>query len=174
MNVKSRNMIEVVLQIAFLICLFFQVTRWTVSFVDYLVGLIAIAILALLIMQAVSKGNKSNQLYVVFLPIIEIVLFLGAAVLGRRIETLFVSKLASTGSYILFYITIAILLLLTGIAIPTYFKANKLGIIEEQPAVNNISHAGNADELKKLKSLLDCGAITEEEFQTKKVELLKR
>ena len=33
---------------------------------------------------------------------------------------------------------------------------------------------GNADRLKMYKSLLDCGAITEEEFQTKKAELLKR
>ena len=32
---------------------------------------------------------------------------------------------------------------------------------------------GNADRLKTYKSLLDCGAITEEEFQAKKAELLK-
>ena len=32
---------------------------------------------------------------------------------------------------------------------------------------------GNADRLKTYKSLLDCGAITEEEFQEKKTELLK-
>ena len=173
MNVKTRNMIEVVLQIAFLICLFFQVTRWTVSLVDYFVGLIAIAILALFIMQAVSKGKKSNQLYVAFLPIVEIALFLGTAVLGHRIDALFVTKTASIGSCILLFVTLAVLLLLACIAIPTYFKANKLGIVEDQPATSNIPHVGNADELRKLKSLLDCGAITEEEFQEKKAELLK-
>lgn len=71
------------------------------------------------------------------------------------------------------YFTLIVLLLLACIAIPTYFKANKLGIIEDQPTTNNIPHVGNADEIKKLKSLLDCGAITEEEFQAKKAELLK-
>lgn len=173
MNVKSRNMIEVVLQIVFLLCLFLQFTRWGASFVDLLFGFIAIAVLVLFIMQATSKGTKSNQLYIAFLPIIEIVLFLGTAVLAHRVGALLFPESISIGSCILFYFTLIVLLLLACIAIPTYFKANKLGIIEDQPTTNNIPHVGNADELKQLKSLLDCGAITEEEFQAKKAELLK-
>lgn len=173
MNVKSRNVIEVALQIVFLLCLILQITRWSVSLIDYLFGFIAIAILVLFILQAMSKGKKSNQLYVAFLPIVEIALFLGTAVFGHRIDALFVTKTASIGSCILLFVTLAVLLLLACIAIPTYFKANKLGIVEDQPATSNIPHVGNADELRKLKSLLDCGAITEEEFQEKKAELLK-
>lgn len=173
MNVKFRNMLEVVLQIIFLLCLFLQFTRWGSSFVDIIFDFVALAILALFAMQAMSKGKKSNQLYVAFLPIIEIALFLGTAVLGHRIDALFVTKTASIGSCILLFVTLAVLLLLACIAIPTYFKANKLGIVEDLPAASNIPHVGNADEIKKLKSLLDCGAITEEEFQAKKAELLK-
>ncbi len=173
MKVKSRNMIEVVLQIVFLLCLILQITQWFVSLIDYLFGFIAIAILVLFILQAMSKGKKSNQLYVAFLPIIEIALFLGTAVLGHRIDALFFPESISIGSCILLYFTLIVLLLLACIAIPTYFKANKLGIVEDQPATSNVTHVGNADEIKKLKSLLDCGAITEEEFQAKKAELLK-
>ena len=173
MNVKSRNMLEVVLQIIFLLCLFLQFTRWGSSFVDIVFGFVALAILALFAMQAMSKGKKSNQLYVAFLPAIEIALFFGTAVLAHRIDALFFPESISIGSCILLYFTLIVLLLLACIAIPTYFKANKLGIIEDQPTTNNSPHVGNADELRKLKSLLDCGAITEEEFQEKKAELLK-
>lgn len=173
MKVKSRNMIEVALQIVFLLCLILQITQWFVSLIDYLFGFIAIAILVLFILQAMSKGKKSNQLYVAFLPIIEIALFFGTTVLAHRIDALLFPESISIGSCILLYFTLIVLLLLACIAIPTYFKANKLGIVEDQPATSNIPHVGNADELRKLKSLLDCGAITEEEFQAKRAELLK-
>lgn len=42
----------------------------------------------------------------------------------------------------------------------------------KQTVVNNIQEATNADELKKYKDLLDNGAITQEEFDAKKKELL--
>lgn len=45
MNVKSRNVIEVALQIVFLLCLILQITRWSVSLIDYLFGFIAIAVM---------------------------------------------------------------------------------------------------------------------------------
>ena len=38
--------------------------------------------------------------------------------------------------------------------------------------VNNASNISTADEIRKYKELLDCGAITEEEFNAKKKELL--
>lgn len=170
MNVKPRNTIEIALQVIFLLCLFFQLTRWSTSFIDLFVGLVAVATLALFIIQAIGKSNKP---YAAILPVIEIVAFLLSAVLMHRIECMFITLVASTGSYILFYITVADLLLLAAIAIPTYFKAAKLGVAEDRPPANKSSHIGHADELKKLKSLLDCGAITQEEFQAKKEELLK-
>ena len=42
----------------------------------------------------------------------------------------------------------------------------------QQTVVNNIQETTNADELKKYKDLLDNGAITQEEFDAKKKELL--
>ena len=42
----------------------------------------------------------------------------------------------------------------------------------QQTVVNNIQKTSNADELKKYKDLLDNGAITQEEFENKKKELL--
>jgi len=42
----------------------------------------------------------------------------------------------------------------------------------QQTVVNNIQETSNADELKKYKDLLDNGAITQEEFENKKKELL--
>ena len=46
--------------------------------------------------------------------------------------------------------------------------------LSEQPqtVVNNIQSASNADELMKFKNLLDQGAITQEEYDKKKEELL--
>lgn len=42
----------------------------------------------------------------------------------------------------------------------------------QRTVVNNIQETTNADELKKYKDLLDSGAITQEEFENKKKELL--
>ena len=45
--------------------------------------------------------------------------------------------------------------------------------VSEQPEqINNIQETSNADELMKYKSLLDQGAITQEEYDKKKSELL--
>ena len=52
-----------------------------------------------------------------------------------------------------------------------YFIASKTPI--RHASYTPASIIGNADRLKTYKSLLDCGAITEEEFQEKKAELLK-
>ena len=38
--------------------------------------------------------------------------------------------------------------------------------------MDDCSQDKNLEEIKKFKELLDCGIITEEEFQTKKAELL--
>ena len=42
----------------------------------------------------------------------------------------------------------------------------------QQTVVNNVQQVTNADELKKYKDLLDSGAITQEEFDEKKKQLL--
>lgn len=42
----------------------------------------------------------------------------------------------------------------------------------KQTVINNIQETTNADEIKKYKDLLDSGAITQEEFDEKKKQLL--
>ena len=43
---------------------------------------------------------------------------------------------------------------------------------KEKTVINNIQETSNADELKKYKDLLESGAITQEEFDAKKKQLL--
>ncbi|MCI9545772.1 MAG: hypothetical protein HFH60_03645 [Lachnospiraceae bacterium] len=43
----------------------------------------------------------------------------------------------------------------------------------EKPASNSCDRLGSMEELKKLKELLDMGAITEQEFQDKKNKIMK-
>jgi predicted Zn-dependent peptidase len=43
---------------------------------------------------------------------------------------------------------------------------------KELPENNNSSAASSADEILKFKNLLDCGIITQEEFEVKKKQLL--
>ena len=43
---------------------------------------------------------------------------------------------------------------------------------EQNTIINNVNEATNADELKKYKDLLDSGAISQEEFEEKKKQLL--
>ena len=55
----------------------------------------------------------------------------------------------------------------------SFVKRAKLIVGEEiAPSTNSITSSTNADELKKYKDLLDSGAITQEEYDIKKKELL--
>lgn len=132
--------------------------------------------LVVYIVQVVSNNKNRNLAFAAIVAPVELAFFILFHLLFSE------GSIGAKGGYTylyaylaawLFFVTAALLLTLSLLSIIGYFKANKLGIIEEQPATNNISSTGNADELRKLKSLLDCGAITEEEFQAKKAELLK-
>ena len=52
-----------------------------------------------------------------------------------------------------------------------FVKRSKIIVGETTPTTVNIAST-NADELKKYKNLLDSGAITQEEYDIKKKELL--
>ena len=47
-----------------------------------------------------------------------------------------------------------------------------LNASESTPEKHKSAYIGSADELKKYKDLLDCGVITQEEFDAKKKQLL--
>ena len=67
------------------------------------------------------------------------------------------------------FFTVVILMFV--IIILGFVKRSKIIIGETTPATVNITST-NADELKKYKNLLDSGAITQEEYDIKKKELL--
>ena len=202
MNIKTRNIIELLLQGVCALLLFIpgmytkltyavsiesvRITdESTYSFFSRMdrdaawpgwAALICVVIgLVIYIVQVVSGKNRNLAFAAIIAPV-ELAFFLLFHLLfnegslgGLNGYTYFYAYLAAW----LFFVTAALLLALSLISIIGYFKACKQGVTEETPAANDASHTGNADELKKLKSLLDCGAITEEEFQAKKAELLK-
>lgn len=132
--------------------------------------------LVIYIVQVVSSEKNKNLLFAAIIAPMELVFFVlyhllfAEGSLGSKNGVIYLYTYIAAW---LFFVTVALLLTLSLISIIGYIKARKQGIKEEQSGANVASHIGNADELKQLKSLLDCGAITEEEFQIKKVELLK-
>lgn len=70
-----------------------------------------------------------------------------------------------------------IIVLFFVVAILGFVKRSKMIVPTEetqpQQIINNIQETSNADELKKYKDLLDNGAITQEEFEAKKKQLLE-
>ena len=75
-----------------------------------------------------------------------------------------------------FYIIVVLICLLSLISLIGYRKVKKGGIIEtEKPAQSmktETAYTSSADELIKYKKLLDDGAITQDEYDVKKKELL--
>lgn len=73
----------------------------------------------------------------------------------------------------LFFVVIFVLLVIVVMAL---IKRSNFVVPKEekqpQQVINNIQETSNADELKKYKELLDSGAITQEEFDKKKKQLL--
>ena len=72
---------------------------------------------------------------------------------------------------VLFYITLILMIALLVASVISYFSTRKNGI-KENVSVNTISKGSEADEIIKLKTLLDSGVITQEEFDAKKKQLL--
>ena len=81
---------------------------------------------------------------------------------------------------ILFYIEVILLLICLAFSVLNNFPDSKVlryfrakGLIVNRGSAENGIRLETADELKKLKDLLDEGVITQEEFETKKRQLLK-
>ena len=72
---------------------------------------------------------------------------------------------------VLFYITLILMIALLAISVISYFTTRKNGI-KENVSIDVISKSSEADEIIKLKNLLDSGIITQEEFDAKKKQLL--
>lgn len=125
--------------------------------------------------QLTGTGAKRNWKPTVVLAVIETVLFTACSIL---IETNDWTHMDSEYQYSLqtiFFVMAAALLLLTVLTIFGYCKAAKLGLVEEEAQSSKVvvvNNSTNADELKKYKDLLDSGAISQEEYDEKKKQLL--
>lgn len=73
------------------------------------------------------------------------------------------------------YLILTLMIAVVIITLVSNHKVAQNGIIDEPiNAPTVIVHTDSADELRKYKELLDCGAITQEEYETKKKQILER
>lgn len=128
--------------------------------------LLSYVLLALLAFISLNRGNWAKYVWVI--PVVFAVLYFLHSAIGygyfRNISANWVSILVG-------------LIRVLGILFSSLWLKSDYFIAPDAPAKKAVcalaSIADNADRLKTCKSLLDCGAITEEEFQAKKAELLK-
>lgn len=219
MNVKKRNLTELVMQIAALVLMFlpgmFTLEIWvetdysitfhgamrllteeSMSLFDLLSSgngsahiLLAILVLAsaaaalvLFVLQFNARGEKSNSQPAALMAAAEGILFVILAA-----YTILNTEVTTTAEYRfgaspLFFVEAALLIALAVISLMGYSKAKKLGVIDEVPQaapaytspVPPAQGPSAPDELMKYKQLLDAGAITPEEYEEKKRQLLNR
>lgn len=145
--------------------------------------LIIVVIIAAVIPYAIQflKKNKRNNIFLcVVIPLAEIALIIYNAIIsfGSEITTSMygdsMKRCYNPGA--VFYIIVVLICLLFLISLIGYRKVKKGGIIEtEKPAQSmktETAYTSSADELIKYKKLLDDGAITQDEYDVKKKELL--
>ena len=188
---KVLNIIEIILQIFAIVNLFFPdvmrnaVTDTPYSYFEYAItgSTMSVVICALIILLFVvniilcikslakKEQEKKDSLWHVTLPIFNLVaLFVSMAFLDNGSSSYMFTDVPvwSTFGYLLLFVLIVIIFV-------SFMKRSGSGTSKEEPinVINNIQQtATNADELKKYKDLLDSGAITQEEFDAKKKELL--
>lgn len=141
----------------------YSLTRFFTPITAYILSYVFLVLLAFI---SLHKGNLAKYFWV--LPVAFIVLYFLHSAIGygyfRNIPANWVSILVG-------------LIRVLGILFSSLWLKNDYFIAPKAP-IRSTAYTpppiiGNADRLKTYKSLLDCGAITEEEFQEKKAELLK-
>lgn len=137
---------------------------------------LAIITLFLLIISIVSyiliycDKKLKYEKYIKLVPIATLVMFIITTIVSISSNAYNgdqYSAYTSLDLYWMFYIIIIILIAVSGISVILYL--NKL---PKQISPDNININNAADELKKYKELLDDGAISQEEYEKKKKEIL--
>lgn len=129
--------------------------------------------------------KKVKKEILVALPIISLIAFLA---ISAYVDSLSGGSFWYNGDLrrshlemgILFYIEVILLLICSAFSVLSNFPNSKVlrrfrakGLTVKGDSAENCVRLETADELKKLKDLLDAGVITQEEFETKKKQLLK-
>lgn len=129
--------------------------------------------------------KKVKKEILVALPIISLIAFLA---ISAYVDSLSGGSFWYNGDLrrshlemgILFYIEVILLLICFAFSVLSNFPNSKVlmrfrakGLTVKRNRAENGVRLETADELKELKDLLDAGVITQEEFETKKKQLLK-
>lgn len=158
----------------------------TMDDIIFPIGWIFIALVVITLVMCFVETlqiKKIKKEILVALPIISLIAFL---VISDYVDSLSGGSFWSNGDLrrshlemgILFYIEVILLLICSAFSVINnlpnskvlrYFKAKGLNVKRE--STENGVRLETADELKKLKDLLDAGVITQEEFETKKKQL---
>ena len=145
--------------------------------------LLCVVALVLFVIQFISKGNKRNMAVAIVPPIIQFVLLGGFTLLMGNYFNEFDGFRYNNwgGNYykdilepgLFFYFFLIALVVLIVISVIGYVLAKKRGIIDNAPLkpVQDTTPS-SADELKKYHELAESGAITQEEYEAKKKQLL--
>ena len=135
------------------------------AFVCYLtIGVIAIGLLAFII-QFIANDNSIAAAYIPVAEFIVLIIFALVEFNAKNIE----NQCKAGG---IFYACLIITVILSAFSILGYQKAKKDGFVTDTATKKNAPVISNADELKKYKDLLDSGAITQDEYDAKKKQLL--
>lgn len=173
------NAIELVLQLAvFLIlicCKAFDCKNceFAITFLEspYLVTLISLLFMLinmiLCIVSIIKNSPQKDSVWHIVMPILSAITFFLGIIQEPANHTCGASTdLTSYSIFCLFAVTILIFL--------SFIKKSNF-VVSKEPIIVQVTaedKPSSADELKKYKDLLDSGAITQEEFDAKKKELL--
>lgn len=134
--------------------------RLSLAFLTY-------ALLTVLIFLSLRKQSNAKKFWLIPAISAAIWFFLDTVPLGYFQEILFYRQ------FILMSLLEILGLVFLSLWVKCGCQPEVCGSRQQAHIVNAADSIGSADRLKMYKSLLDCGAITEEEFQAKKAELLK-
>ena len=143
--------------------------------VSFLVGLILVNIVKELI-TLFKEREFLNKKYICFLPTLPLILFLVIGVWGDSYSNSFdyygEVRYTSVGLGMIFYVEIVLLLSCVIIELLKHYVRMPYSCDINTSKKSQNGFSSNADELKKYKDLLDSGAITQEEFDAKKKQIL--
>ncbi len=201
MKVKIRNWIEVAVQLVVGVLVFlpdsYSITIWFVKNIGVWVpqeteegtafyakarvicpqlGWVLLAsmaiVLILFVIQIFGKGRRRNLACAAYAPVIELILFVVYATMRETSHDNF-SPYVELEPRWLFYVIFGLVVVTALFSVISYYIVKKAGAAILPADDDTGIPADRLDNLKKLKDLLDCGAITEAEYEEKKQGLLK-
>jgi len=201
MKVKIRNWIDVAVQLVVGVLVFlpnsYSITIWFLKNIGVWVPsetegqvafyakvrvicpqlgwvlLVSMAIvLILFVVQLFGKGRRRNLACAAYAPVVELILFAIYATMGETSHDN-ISPYVELEPCWLFYVIFGLVIVTALFSVISYYIVKKAGAAALPADDDTGIPVDRLDNIKKLKDLLDCGAITEAEYEEKKQGLLK-